>query len=652
MPSMTPEEILQIHKDYADQFASMAQSGLTGAFAALSGGGIFNYHPAQISITMPDFGTPKDVGALPKRPADPKLPNLGTLKSFEPIPNVGTGNNASLGSGAQGLEQRLQNPPTYNAPPEPPGVGDFTATPPADPGTPPMPSDPQFITMPSLALPVDPNSIHMPTPPTLGTANFEGVRPAGITPVDPNVIVNRYTSEVADHRNQLLPWLQQGADTLISKYAPDYHSLRAKINTAIIAYTDPTTGGGTGIPVNVENAILARNSDRVGLEFQRAISTVQDTMAKRGFTIPPGVVIDAVRQAAVGMGDAQVRGSADLATKNLELEQQQFQFMFKLGEALEEKMLDVVTQYLRLSLEMDAQAVAYAKEIVSTYIAAYNLQVLVYKALYEGYATDAEVFKARIAANESLVRNYEAQIKAEMAKVEIDSAYVGMLQAAANANLSIANAYKSQVDAALAKLEVTKIQLGIFEARARAYAAQVGAFEARWRGYAAQVEGELGKFKAYTAQAEAYVAQVQGERAKIERDIARVNAAAETNKAIGSYNESVTRVYAVQADAAISAYKGAIEGYSAESNVVIKQSDIEVEYWRTKANLIFQEFNVSVQQLFEYAREQMNLFRGQMEAAVNAANGLAHASQVAGNLAGQAMGGLTSFAGLLETKEG
>jgi hypothetical protein len=48
----------------------------------------------------------------------------------------------------------------------------------------------------------------------------------------------------------------------------------------------------------------------------------------------------------------------------------------------------------------------------------------------------------------------------------------------------------------------------------------------------------------------------------------------------------------------------------------------------------------------------MNLFRGQMEAAINAANGLAHAAQVAGNLAGGAMQGLTAFAGILESKEG
>lgn len=48
----------------------------------------------------------------------------------------------------------------------------------------------------------------------------------------------------------------------------------------------------------------------------------------------------------------------------------------------------------------------------------------------------------------------------------------------------------------------------------------------------------------------------------------------------------------------------------------------------------------------------MNLFRGQMEAAIQAGNGLAMAANVAGNLAGGAMTGLSTFAGNLVTSQG
>jgi hypothetical protein len=93
--------------------------------------------------------------------------------------------------------------------------------------------------------------------------------------------------------------------------------------------------------------------------------------------------------------------------------------MLKLGASLEEKILDVSTQYIALSLKMDEQAIASAKEIVATYIGVYNLQVLVYKALWEGYAADATVLKARVDANDSLVRMYESQIRGELAKAEV-----------------------------------------------------------------------------------------------------------------------------------------------------------------------------------------------------------------------------------------
>lgn len=649
MPSMTPEEILQIHKDYADQFASLAQSGLAGAFSALSNGGIFNYHPAITSITMPDFGKPTPIGELPDLPESPVLPSPPTLSDFVEIPNnPHSGTNSSLGSPKK--SNNLDSPPTYTPPLKPSPVRDFLITPP-DIGSPDaMPIPPAYIPLPALTLPFE--TFTTPAKPTLAEPVFEGQRPDDLALPDAGYIVSQYISTKDAHRVSLAGFAQGQADALVSRYIPEFAALRAKVNNAIVAYIDPTTGGGAGIPANIEGAIMARAADRNALETQRAVADVATALSKKGWTLPGGALQDAIRQAAVGMGNAQVAASTEIATKNFEREQQHFEFMFKLGEAIEAKMIDTATEYIKIAVAMDAQSINAAKELVAAYIGAYNLQVLVYKALWDGYQADAEVLKARIAANESRVRMFEAEIRAEQAKAEIDTAYVGILRAVADVNGATAQMYKHQVEAALAPLEVGRLRLQVFEAQARAYAAEVGAYEARWRGYTAEVEGELGKFKAYEAQVSGYVAQVQAFRAQIDSYVAQVNAAAATNTAVGARNESLTRTYAAQADAAIKNYEGLVAGYSAQSSAVIKTGEIEVEYWRTKANLIFQEFNVAVQQMFEYAREQMNLFRGQMEAAINAANGLAHASQVAGNLAGGAMQGLTSFAGILESKEG
>ena len=647
MPSMTPEELLQIHKDYADQFASIAQSGLTAAFSALSNGGIFDYHPAGIGITFPDFGTPKPIGELPELPDDPKLPTSPTMLGFRDIPNNPFGGtNSSIGPGKP---SGIENPPDYNAPTKPTNIHDFTAVAPTLGPDPRMPQDPTYIPLPALNLPF--NTFLTPVKPSLSTPVFEGQRPEDIVLPDAGEIVTSYLTEIDNHRNALSAFATGQADAFIARYVPEYHQLRGRINNAILAYTDPVTGGGAGIPVNIEAAILARAADRNALESSRALSLMANGLTKKGWSMPGGALLDAMRQTAIGMGDAQVRSSTEVAVKGLEQEQQNFQFMFKVAETLESKMIDTVTEYLKLAVQIDAQAINAAKELVGAYIGAYNLQVMVYKALWDGYQADAEVLKARISANEANVRLYEAEIKAELAKVQTNDAYVGILKAVADVNQSIAMTYKAQIEAAMAPLEMAKLRLGIFETQARAYAAEVGAYEARWRGYTAEVEGELGKFKAYEAQVQGFIAQVTAFKAQIDSYVAQVQAAAETNKAIGLRNESTVKVYSAQAETAIKVFEGQIAGFTSQSNVVLKTGEIEVEFWRTKANLIFQEFNVAVNQMFEFAREQMNLFRGQMEAAINAGNGLAHASQVAGNLAGGAMQGLTSFAGILESKD-
>jgi hypothetical protein len=74
-----------------------------------------------------------------------------------------------------------------------------------------------------------------------------------------------------------------------------------------------------------------------------------------------------------------------------------------------------------------------------------------------------------------------------------------------------------------------------------------------------------------------------------------------------------------------------------------------IEYWRTKANMIFTEYNANLNQTFEFAREQMNLFLAQLNAGITASQGLVQAANVAGNLAGSAMQGLSSFAGNIVT---
>ena len=646
MADLTPEELLEIHKEYADEFAALAQSGLIGAFNTLARSDIFRFVPSQISITTPNFGTPNKNIKLPASPKLSGLPKIDPLDKYVEVGNSG----AVLGGGDSIPTNTLGQAPSFNAPIKPQQVPYLTTTAPDVDTSLTLPDVPSFLSLPALTLPYP--TVDVPTAPTITQPIFEGQRPNPISTPDPQTIIDKYTTEQADHRNMLPGFASAQADALLVKFCPEYAQLRARINQAVIAYTDPINGGGTGIPVNIEDAIAARNSDRNNIEFQRAIETAADTLAKQGFSIPPGAMLATLRQARMAMGDAQVRGNVEIATKNFELEQQNMQFMLKLGEALEEKVLDTVTQYLNLALRMDELSIMSAKEIVSTYVGVYNLQVQVYRALWEGYQADAEVYKAKISALESNVRLYEAEIKAELAKTEINKATVEVLQVVANVNQALANAYKSEVEAATATLEVARVRVALYEAQVRGFAAQVGVYEAQWRGYEAEVNGEVGKIRGFEAQANAYTAQVNAYRARVEAYAEQVRAKAAQNQAIASKNDATVRVYATEADVAIKTFEGLTQQYVAESNAAIKQADIEVEYWRTTASLVMQEWNIAVNQMFEYAREQMNLFRGQMEAAISAGNGLSQAAQVAGGLASSAMNGLTSFAGKLVSSEG
>lgn len=632
--SYTPEQIYELHKGYADQFTQLTQSGLISAFSALSNSGIYQYTPAGISIKFPDLGEPADPGPLPSAPEDIILDPLeGLLTKFSDIPNPDYGSAPSGGIGG---------PPPYTAPGKPTSaLRSFTATPP-EKGVYVAPPDPQYITDFNFTE-ITPGD---PTKPTITDPVFGGQKPDNLVIPAAETIITRYEQEQQGHRAMLPAFARETAAAFVAQFAPEYAAIRSKINNAIANYN-----GGAGIPSHIESAIMARANDRASQEFQKAMDTAAENISKRGFTLPPGALQAVLTQSRALMGDAIVRGSTEVATKNLELEQQNMQFMLKLGEALEEKILDVSTQYIALSVKMDEQAIASAKEIVSTYINAYNLQVLVYKALYEGYMADVQMFKARIDANNGLVALYEAEIKAELAKSETNKARVSVLSAKAETNRAMAAAYSAAVQGRLGPIEAAKAQAQGYEAQARAYAAECSAFEARWRAFSAEVEGQMAPIKGYEAQAQAYTAQANAYRAAVEGYSAQVQGLSAANKATADYNEVKIKEYVAKADAKLRELDKRIAQYSAESGVVIEQSKVELEYWRAKANLTFQEYNAALNTTFEYAREQMAVFLGQLNAAINAAQGLAQASNVAGNLAGSALQGLTAMGATFVTSQ-
>ena len=645
MANLTPEALLDLHKSYADEFTDLANSGLQSAFSALANSGMFDYTPTQIAINMPDFGRPNTNVPLPAAPDMPTMPQLGTLASLRDIPNPSGSLTAPL------MPSVLANIPNYTEPAQPPSTTPaLQVIAPTVPTGLNMPATPNYLPISTLTLPY--TEITIPTAPVVTMPVFDGQRPSPIAPIDPELLVTKYRNEREAQRAAIPAYVRANADALVARFVPEYDALRRRINEFVIGYLDPSTGGGLGIPAHIETGILARASGRNAEEAMSAIENAAEDMGKKGWTMPPLALLATVREATVKMGDANVKASTDIATKNLELEQKMVETVLKLGGQLEEKMLDVIGQYLTLALRMDEQALNCAKEVMTAYLGAYNLQVVVYKALWDGYATDAQVYKARIEAVEQTVRVYEAQIKAELAKTEVNKQTVEVLRAMVDMNRAMADSYRIQIEAAMAPLQVAKLQNEIYALRVQAYGHEVSAYEARWRAYSAQVEGELGKFKAYSDRAKTFESQVQAFRAQIEAYTAQVSAMVEYNKGITDRNNATLKVFETQSDVQLKTFDKLITSYDVESKAAIQQTSIELEYWRTASSLIFQEFNVATQQVFEYAREQMNLFRGQMEAAIQAGNGLTMAAQVAGNLASGAMSGLSTFAGNLVTSQG
>jgi hypothetical protein len=253
---------------------------------------------------------------------------------------------------------------------------------------------------------------------------------------------------------------------------------------------------------------------------------------------------------------------------------------------------------------------------------------------------------------EMKIRVYEAEIKAELAKTEIDKAYVEVLTAMVGANTALANMYKTQVEAETAKLEGDKIAIQGYQAAVQAYVAKIEAYKARWQGFAAANEGQVARAKAYEAEVQGYVAQVNGYKAGIEGEAEVIKATGVHIDAVGKQNEQSLKAWQIQLDGTIRAYTGQMEGYKAEWQAVSEQLRGYAEGTRILADALFRGYTSQTQMDIEKAHQHLAEWRSSMEGAINGAKGVTEAAGVASSLAGSALTGLTSFAGALATGTG
>lgn len=604
----------------ASPLVQNAMSAINGYSFYGVGGGVREIEPPAkllLNAVIPEFQTV--LFEAPAEPADPA--------DFRPDPSFEVGT----------LPVNTAVNPGFLAPPLPAQLASFTGVAPSITTSFAFPSPPPQLQNPSFTVPtiVDRTA---PTKPSVVLPVFDATKPAGL-PAAPTDYATQFEASYRGIAPTMRASLEAEVTNFLTRYNPRYSEQMASIEDRLAKYIQ----GGSALSPAVEDAIYSRTTRKVDAEYMRVRDAAATDAAKMGFTMPSGSMMTAMRRARQGAADNSTLAATEIAVKQAELEQTNLQFAVTTSTQLRTTMLNASLSYHSNLVQINGQALDYAKSVLSAMIEVYNTLVRAYTAQLEGYKAEASVYENRVRGALALVEIYRAEIDGFKAIVEADFNKVKVYQAQIDALNSLASMYRTQVDTVVSQASLEKLKLDLFGAQVEAFRSQAAAKASEYQGYTAAISGEEGKIRAYGEQVRAYGTEVDAYRAKVAAKTAEVQSAV-------SYNEGVVRRY----QASVEAYRALVAGRAnvVTANIESQKSQLlaaqarfgaeeargkyGIEYYKARTMSNIEAYKADVSAIIEGAK----ITTSQMKAIADVSLG---GAKVYGDLANAALSGVNTL---------
>lgn len=500
----------------------------------------------------------------------------------------------------------------------------------------------QLPDAPDLIYVAPPNlnsDIVLPSRPNLARPTFAGERPNEV-PTAP-LAAGDFEDSYRGASQMMQSALQGQIDVFMAKINPEFSPQMARLESRLAEWTSGTSA--TGIAPAVETAIYERSRSRANAEAKRVQNEAWTLAARNGFTMPSGALLAAQQAARQAAADTNAAGSREIVAMQAELEQKNIQFALTLSADLRKSVLSMSIAYHGNLVQINGQAIDYARSLTDSLVRLYGMAVDAFKAKLDLYRADVSVFESLIRASLADVELYKAEIEAERSKLQIDESKVRLYQAQIDAQSSAVSTWSKRVDGIVAVAGLEKLKLEAFRAQVDAFQAETQAKSEEWRAYSAAWAGQEAKVKAGLATAQVYQAQIDAARANLAAQQTKINAQAEAVKAqLGIYTADtqafgdIVRADAIRVQSQVAAQESLFKAYQIGSQAQIAQANVQAEQYRAQAQVALGLFDARTRVVIEEAR----LLVQSMD---NAARVALAAGSVYGQMAGASLAGMNTL---------
>lgn len=414
--------------------------------------------------------------------------------------------------------------------------------------------------------------------------------------------------------------------------------------------------GGYAMPDVVERALFDKVAEREDANARQAIDAAYDDFAARGFSMPPGMLVEqvnAIREKALLQKNTLSR---DVHTKAAEWQITNQREAMAQGIAIE----GLLTQRFMDEAGRIFEAAKFRVEIEITRFnakaAAHNVKISTINALIA-------VFEAETKAELSKLEEMKLEIEAEALKGQINEQLTRMYAQRMEAVKIRAQVFATRIDGVKAQTDIEKTKIEGYRADIEAYSAGLDAEKKRFEAYEAELRAEGSKAAIIDGMARAFAATVEGITAKGNLKVAVVNAklrsievgAAKYTALLQAERERVNAELAV-IQANVAAWGGLVEKFRADVQLATAAGDIEIraEEANVRNSLAYfdiraKQFDSSMARLIENVRIRKEAIQAAGTMASQLAAGAMSAMHVQASISGSGTASTSSGSSYIES---
>lgn len=230
--------------------------------------------------------------------------------------------------------------------------------------------------------------------------------------------------------------MRQELITAFSGFFSTYFPLGTELSAALNWVSNTIVNGGSGIDVNVENALWNRDRDRLFRDQSRQEDELVSTWAARRYPLPPGAAVHQLQQIRSDTADKVADSSRSQAIKAFEAELDNIKFA--VGQAITARTaaMQAAADYIRTLAIAPQVSVQYATAVTNARMKAQELVMELYNLNLQAAKTKADVTST----------SYKLQLDA--AELQLKS-QVESVKLAAEATMAAAQSLGTQAAAAL-----------------------------------------------------------------------------------------------------------------------------------------------------------------------------------------------------------